>query len=356
MFRFLLLISLTLLLAISCAPAVAPTPAPTQAPTTAPVLATTSAPTAAPTQTLAPKKSGKIRLMVIANSDIRDIPMAQAVDTLKAQGYQVEVTQMVNGTLITEALARGDAELGSFNNQTIWTAVAKGVKAKTIMQRLSFPNIIVAPKETKDCRVLDGKPFAISAQTGLNPILIEQYLQRKCPNTKSQYLVIPDSGGRLAALTTGAVSAALMPLEEFLKVQQDAPGKYATLVDLTQEFPLLQVNGVHARGDWLEQNPEAAKDFVRATLLAHRYAIANPSIMYDKVVEQIKVDRNTAKVLVDAYISVNAWDPNGVLTRENVQYTLDFLKDIKAVPTELQYADIADLSILEAVLKEIGRK
>jgi ABC-type nitrate/sulfonate/bicarbonate transport system substrate-binding protein len=295
-------------------------------------------------------------MMVIANSDIRDIPMADAIATLQAQGYTVEVTQMVNGTLIADAMSRGDVELGSFNNQTIWTAVAKGLKAKTIMQRLSFPNLIVARTELKNCAELDGKGFAISAQTGLNPILIDLYLQRTCPGTKPQYVVLPDSGGRLAALTSGQVSAALMPLEEFLKVQQVAPGKYATLVDLTQEFPLLQVTGVHARSDWLAQDPEAAKDFIRAVLLAHRAAIANPSSLYDKVVDQTKVDRATAKTIVDAYIAVGAWDPNGVLTPEKVQYSLDFLKGINAVPAELKYDDIADLSYLDAVLQEIGRK
>ncbi len=306
--------------------------------------------------TRAPNKTGTIRFLIIANSDIRDIPLSFSVDILQAQGYQVQITQMVDGTTITDALAHGDAEVGSFNNQTLWTAVAKGVKAKTIMQRLSFPNMVITPESVKNCGDLNGKPFALSASTGLNPKLIELYLQKSCPNTKPQYLVLPDSAGRAAALTAGAVDAALLPLEEFLKLKQIAPGQYVVLVDLTQEFPLLEVNGVHARTDWLEQNPDTAKDFIRALLLGHRRAIDDPPLMYDKVVQQLKVDPGTAKTLVDAYISVKAWDPNGVLTQENVQYTLDFLKGMNAVPAGLKYEDVADLSYLNDVLNEIGRR
>lgn len=304
----------------------------------------------------APEKSGTIRLLVITNTDIRDIPLGLAVESLKAQGYDVEITQMANGVLMTEALAHGDAELGSFNNQTLWTAIAKGVKARTLMQRLNFPNLLVARREVKDCRALNGKPLAIGAQTGLNPLLVELWLERNCPQTKPRLLVVPESTGRAAAVAAGAVDAALLPLEEFLKLQQQTPGQYVALVDLVKAFPLLQVNGVHARTDWLQQNPQAAKDFIRALLLAHRSVIDNPQVLYDKAVEQLKLDSNAAKTLVDAYLAANAWDPNGALTRENIQYTLDFLKQTKDVPAELTFEDVADLSYLNAVLAELGRR
>lgn len=302
------------------------------------------------------RKSGRIRVLVIASTDIRDIPLGLAVEDLNAQGYGVHVTSMLGGALMTEALARGDAELGSFNNETVWTAIAKGVRARTLMQRLSFPNLLVAKRELTDCGALDGKPVAIGSQTGLNPRLVALYLDRTCARAAPQLLVIQDSVARTAALTAGRVDAALLPLEELLKLQQAAPDRYSMLVDLTKEFPLLQVTGVHARSDWLEQNPQAARDVIRALLLAHRRVIANPETLYTKVIEQLKLDPSTAKILVDASLAAGAWDPNGALTRENVQYTLNFLQAMSAVPRTLRFEDVADLSYLDAVLAEIGRK
>ncbi len=303
-----------------------------------------------------PAAKGRIHVLVIANTDIRDIPLGLAVEDLKAQGYQADVTPMLSGALMPDALARGDAEIGSFNNETLWSAVAKGVRARTLMQRLSFPNLLVAKAGVTGCGALDGKPIALGAQGGLNPRLIAIYFERHCPGTKPQLLVIPDSTARSAALASGNVDAALVPLEEVVKLRTHAPGGYDVLVDLTQAFPLLQVTGVHGRQDWLEQNPRAARDFIRALLLAHRRVIDEPQVLYARAADQLKLAPDAAKPIVDASLAAGAWDPNGALTDENVKFTLNFLKEVAAVPATLEFQNVADLSYLNTVLGEIGRR
>ena len=303
-----------------------------------------------------PAAKGRIHVLVIANTDIRDIPLGLAIEDLKAQGYRAEVTPMLNGALMPDALARGDAEIGSFNNETLWTAVSKGVRARTLMQRLSFPNLLVTQAGVTGCGALDGRPIALGAQGGLNPRLIALYFDRQCPGTKPQLMVIPDSTARTAALASGSVDAALVPLEELVKLRGHSPGAYEVLVDLTKAFPLLQVTGVHARLDWLEQYPRAARDFIRALLLAHRTIIDDPRIFYARAADQLKLTPETAKPIVDASLAAGAWDPNGALTEENVRFTLRFLKEVGAVPPTLGFEAVADLSYLNTVLGEIGRR
>jgi hypothetical protein len=46
----------------------------------------------------------------------------------------------------------------------------------------------------------------------------------------------------------------------------------------------------------------------------------------------------------------------GVLTRDNLQFTLTFLQEAGAVSKSLRFEDVADLSHLNAVLDEIGRQ
>ena len=58
----------------------------------------------------------------------------------------------------------------------------------------------------------------------------------------------------------------------------------------------------------------------------------------------------------DALIAAGAWDPNGALTRDKMQYTLSFLQDTGAVPKELRVDDVADLAPLNDVLNDIGRQ
>jgi ABC-type nitrate/sulfonate/bicarbonate transport system substrate-binding protein len=297
----------------------------------------------------------RIRVLVIANSDVRDIPLVMAVEELRNQGYQIEITPMMSGALMADALSRGDAELASFNNETLWAAIAKGLRAKTIVQRLSFPNLVVT-RQGVTCRAMNGRPLAIGSQTGLNPRLVSRYFESRCPGTEPQVLVIPDSAARTAALVGGTVDAALLPLEEFLKLQKAAPGKYATLVDLTKEFPQLQVNAVQARGDWLEQHPREVREVIRTLLLMHRRINTDPRLLYGRVFDLLKIEPAETKPMVDALIAAGAWDPNGALTKDNVQYTLTFLQETGAVPKALRVEDVADLAPLNDVLNEIGRQ
>jgi NMT1/THI5 like protein len=299
---------------------------------------------------------GRIRVLITANSDVRDIPLAMAAEDLRGQGYQVDVTPMMSGALMVDALARGEAELGSFNNETLWAAVAKGLRARTVVQRLSFPNLIVASANVTDCRVLNGRPVALGSQVGLNPRLVTRYVEARCPGAVPQVLVIPDSAARTTALVAGRVDAALLPVEELLKLQSAAPGRYAALVDLTKEFPQLQVNAVQARVDWLDERPKAARDFIRALLVVHRRIMASPEMLSTRAIEQLKMDPIAAKALINALIASGAWDPNGALTRDNVHFTLTFLQESDAVPKHLRVDDVADFAPLNEVLAEIGRK
>jgi ABC-type nitrate/sulfonate/bicarbonate transport system substrate-binding protein len=113
---------------------------------------------------------------------------------------------------------------------------------------------------------------------------------------------------------------------------------------------------VQARGDWLEQHPGEVRDVIRALLLVHRRIIANRGLLYTKALEQSKTDHAETTSVIDALLAAGAWDPNGALTHDNVQYTLNFLQETGAVPKALRVEDVADLGPLNEVLKDIGRQ
>jgi len=70
----------------------------------------------------------------------------------------------------------------------------------------------------------------------------------------------------------------------------------------------------------------------------------------------LKTDRGETTSVIDALIAAGAWDPNGALTQDNVQYTLNFLQETGAVAKALRVEDVADLAPLNDVLKDIGRQ
>lgn len=316
--------------------------------------APTPVPTAAPTAT--PHKTGTLRYMHILNADMRSVPTLMALDDLQAQGYSVTNTSVASSALIADALARGDADVATFNNQTMWTAIGKGAAARTIMEgTLSSPYLLVK-QGINSCGDLDGRSVAIPAQTGLDPTLLDTFLRERCPGVKPQVIVIGESAGRGAALIAGQVDAALMQFQDTLQIEQKAPGKFKRLIDFAKEYPLIMVNGLQMSEQWAAQNPQLARDFIRAMLSAHRRVVDNPQLLYDEGVKRLGLDPAVAKQVGDACLQSGTFDPNGGLTEENVQSTLDFLTQVKAVPAGLKVGDVADFSLLNAVLNEIGRR
>jgi ABC-type nitrate/sulfonate/bicarbonate transport system substrate-binding protein len=321
-------------------------------------LAPASAPAATPAvlSSPTPRTSKTIRFHDLVNLDVRDVPLLMAMDHLREQGYTIETTYLASGALITESLARGDADIGMVNNQTVWTAISKGADIRTIAQFTGSTTVFAAGRDFATCRDLDGKRVGVAATSGVSPSLFGRYLKDQCPDARLQLLVIPESAGRVAALVSGELDAAVMPGEAFYQVQQQAPGRFHSLMTYAQAFPQVQIDGLHVRRSWAEANPEAVKDFLAAMLRTNREVRDNPEVLYREAEQRLDLDPADARAVGDADLQMGIWDANGGLTAENLQYTIDFLAGMSALSPGLRAADVADLSYLTGVLDEIGRQ
>lgn len=282
--------------------------------------------------------------------------MLMAFDALETQGYTVEKTYMSSSALIADALARGDADLGMLNNQTMWIAITKGAQVRTIAQFTAPATVLAAKREIASCSDLDNKKIAVATTRGLSPALLDLYLKQKCSGVTPQFLVILESTGRAAALMSGEVDATVLPQEELLKLQRETPDRFHVIMSPAEEFPDIQIDGLHIRRQWAEQNPQLIKDFLRALLNAYRQIKANPHLLFDESVKRLSIDPESAKAIGEAHLRAGIWDSNGGLTQQNIQHTIDFLTNIDALPKGLKVEDVADLSYLKSVLDEIGRQ
>jgi ABC-type nitrate/sulfonate/bicarbonate transport system substrate-binding protein len=322
------------------------------------ILAACAAPATpiAPTATPPPAKTGVIRWYDISNFDVRDVPMRMALDALRAEGYTVEEIYMDSSTLIAEAFARGEADIAWTNNQTMWAAIEKGAGVITVAQATGFSTSVIATKEIQSCSDLDGGSIAVAGANILSTNLLKRYLQENCPEAEIQTIVIGENAARIAALMGGEVSASMMQSEGLLRMEADAPGQFHELVALGKEFPDIQIEGIHVRREWAEQNPQIVRDFIKAMLLQNRAVVDNPELLYTESSKRLDLPPDQAKAIADAYLAINLWDVNGGFTNDKLQATIDFLVSIESLVPETQIEDVVDLSYLNTVLDEIGRK
>ncbi len=325
------------------------------------IACTAQTPPAAPTPPTSPSatpgKSGTLRFSLLNGiSSIKDTPWLMALDDLKAQGYTVEIVPFAKGELIPAALERGDIEVGSANTNTAWAAITKGANQRTVVGRMGMTFYLVAKQDLQACRDLDGRKVVFNSRQATAYVMFEKYIEQNCPDAKPQIVLISDSANRLAALQAGEVDAGNLEIDDWLQLDAAAPGKYRILIDFGKEFPNVAYLTFGVQRTWAEQHPDMLKDFIRALLTAHRRVLEDPKLLRDEIAKRFSMDPDKAQKLAEMYGTHNIWDANGGLTADNLASTIDFLASNGSVPPGLKVEAVADLSYLNAVLAEMGRK
>lgn len=314
-------------------------------------------PTAPPAaQTALPPKTGTIRVGFPSNADLGDVPLLMAHELLQAQGYTIEAKNFAGADLQVSALMQGDLDIANGSMRTMWIAQSRKPAARTIMEQVKNNWLLVAKREFKTCADLQGQRIAFTNTASLNYALFSAHIQEHCPDLKFEQLFISSSGNRAAALLAGELEATPLSLSDWIQVQQKEPNRFHVLVNYAEELPGLKTTGVHANRAFAEQQPEAVRDYIRALLTVHRTIRSDPTALEKAIVKFLDLDAGTAQSLARAYLTLDMWDRNGGLEREDVQSSLDFFTRTGSLPEGLTVDGVANLSYLDEVLQEMGRK
>jgi ABC-type nitrate/sulfonate/bicarbonate transport system substrate-binding protein len=302
-----------------------------------------------------PPQPATLRFLDLVNQDVRDVPLLMAFDDLAAQGYFIEKRYLTGSAVMADLLARGEADIAMLNNQVAWSAAARGAPIRTVSLFTGPSGMLAARPHVRTCADLHGRRVGTPTASGPSPLQLSLYIERHCPGARPQALVIPESAARAAALAAGRLDASLLPGEELFKLQRQAPGSVRAMMTYAEEFPDVQLDGLHVNRTWAAAHPGAVTDFVRAQVRAYRLVQARPERLFEEAVSRLAIDAETATAVGEWHLMRRMWDANGGLTAANVQFTIDFLTRAQALPGGMTVDQVADLAYLDAVLAELGR-
>lgn len=297
----------------------------------------------------------KIKLAFPSVADFGDIPVLLAMDRLADRGYAVLPTFFAQTEMAVEAVSRGDADIGTGATRTQMAAMQKGAPLKFIVDEVANEWSVIGTM--KECSELDGKRLAIHSEGAVSTAMTKNWINESCPGINPEWMIVPGSPNRAAALLAGEIDATPAELADAIRLQRERPGEFYVLADFATDLAELKTTSFYANTTFLEEHPEAARDFIKALLEVHREIAANPNIVTEAAPKLLpEVPEENLEVITQAYMDINAWDVNGALTDESVAYSLDFFVQAGSVEPGLNAADIADLSFLNDVLKEMGRQ
>src|SRR5579884_3654680 len=341
--------ALALLLA-ACGGGAAPASSPAAAPSSAAAKPASAAPASAAASAKPAVK------FAYSSPGFAYIPMFMAQDAMKAQGYSVDSANFNQPELAVQAISQNETQFSSGSTYTVMSAIQKGAKIKLIADRNANEWTITAANAIADCAGLDGKKVGIASEGAVSTAMLNVWMQQKCPQAKPNILVIADSEQRATAMLAGQLDASPLQLDSQVTLFKKAAGKFHTLADFSKELPDLDTSAIYVSDDFLAKNRPAVVDFVTELIKANRAVAANPQLLKEGMTKYKLAGDEAIDDIIKAYLGINAFDKNGGVTEQRINYSIDFFTKAGQLKPGLTVKDVADVSVVNDALAKVGKQ
>src|SRR5262245_3086478 len=225
--------------------------------------------------------------------------LGQDAGIFKKQGLTLEMIFIAGGSLSLQALIGKSLELLMTGGPPVVNAYLQGAKIKIIAGITNLlPYTFTAVGGIHKPEQLKGKKIGIS-RFGSNT----DYVVRLALNhfalaaSDVQIVQVGGSQARLVAMKSGAIHATVLSPEETLVAQKMGYGVLLDFIEKGIEFP--NVNFV-ARDEYLDQQPQVVRAFLRAYIESVRYYKANRNEAVKKIMVLSKLpERQMAEIVYD---------------------------------------------------------
>src|SRR5579884_1420831 len=284
------------------------------------------------------------------------IPMMMAQDAMRTQGYTVDTANFNQPELAVQAIAQNETQFSSGSTYTVMQAIQKGAKIKLIADRNANEWTITSAAAVGSCGDLNGKKVGISSEGAVSTAMLNVWMQQKCPQAKPNILVIADSEQRATAMLAGQLDASPLQLDSQVTLFKKAAGKFHTLADFSKELPDLDTSAIYVSDDFLAKNRPAVVDFVTELIKANRAVAANPQLLKEGMTKYKLAGDEAIDDIIKAYLGINAFDKNGGVTEQRINYSIDFFTKAGQLKPGLTVKDVADVSVVNDALAKVGKQ
>ncbi|HWO40186.1 MAG TPA: ABC transporter substrate-binding protein [Candidatus Eisenbacteria bacterium] len=308
---------------------------------------------AAEMEVLKPRGNLEIRLGHPSSVSMYDIPAVMTNERLNRHGWNAKNIEFTRTDLNVQALAQGTIQVANSQVMDPVRAVQKGAKLFFLMENNSGEFVMIAKKEIKDCKEIDGKRFGIHGEAATTSLAVKLWLLNEC-KVNPKLVVIPGGENRIVALRNNQLDATLVQLADWLHLDSQAPGRF----HIINTGNLFNISGASfwANGEWLAKNEDVAVAYIAELLKTFRMVHANPKILEPVVAKHLPdIPKHLIAPTIKAYIEiVRAWPQNGGDT-SILDDTVKFFTDKGELKPGINTKQMVEPKILANALSKIGK-
>lgn len=311
-----------------------------------------------PGDILSTKEPVVLHLGISSDPDINHVPAILAVEKMKEEGLDAEITNFAQAELAVAAMENKQIDISTGAFSTFLTAIQKGAPIVGLMTNRTNDWSVMATKDILTCEDIDGKRTAIHSEGGFSTALLKAYINENCPQIEPLYLIVPGSQDRTSALLAGEIDVTPVKNFDAMRIAQLAPGEYNRIADFASDLPDLLISGYWVRKEFLEQHPEYVTAFMRNTLEMIRQIYDDPTWFAETVPQYKEIPEEEIHHLpvhLETLMATESFPKNGGYSLEKLQKTIDFLVEVGRIEPGITVNEAFDLESLEEILREIGR-
>lgn len=323
-----------------------------------PAAKTAAKPAGNPEAISIPKPSGDLTIRHAYSSvpGFADVPLLMTSDRLKSEGWKIDDISFAQSELAVESTAKGDTGLGNGASVAALRAIEKGAPLKLVAERTANEWTIASITSIRSCADLGGKRVAIHSEGAVSTAMVKNWIERTCQGTNPNYIVIPGSENRAAALLNGQIDASPLELADWINVNQKSPGKFHLLENFARGLPDLSTTPIYVNVPWAERNRQLVVTYLAELLKTHRIIQANPQRIQEAAAQKIEaLDKQVIPEITRAYQEINAFDEAGGLTLSKVNGTIKFFTDAGQIEPGMTAEKAADLSYIQEAQRLVNR-
>jgi len=284
---------------------------------------------------------------------------AAAWDLLAEQGIEVDQQYVEDGSIAIQALAQGEAQVATNIGVNVGLlAVQEGASIIDVMATQRPTWALVSRNEISSIEELAGLIMGVHGETSFTKAIADFYDEEY--SLGMSQLIIPGSEVRAEALANDQIDASVIDFPDIVRLEATYPGSFNVLATIGETLPDLIEQDIWMNQSWIDENPELAQEVVSALVEGIR-RLRDDNDYALSLASELLPDEDPAVLgeLIAAYTDRGIWDPNGILTEETAQFTIEFFADLGEIdvdPATVDLNEFFNFALLEGALGELGRQ
>ena len=267
----------------------------------------------------------------------------------KNEGLDAELISVRSAPIAVQALLGGQIQyILTIGPQM--PAIWEGMDIVLLAQQVGRPtfSLIVTP-DIQKISDLKGKKIGVSfggsTYSGIKALLEVNKIAEK----EVEYVNIPGSSPKVAAMKQGIIKAALLaPPADYIAIKSG----FKRLVNLADVFKDTAFTGLAATGKLIRENPQQVKRMVRAIVKGVIHTRDYPEDAIHAMVKHLRMERDAA---TDAYDLIRA-ALNPVPTVQGVELMAQWQAIAMGTKPKKKAVEYMDLRFVNEVMAELGQK